>query len=417
MYLSRLTTIAAHAPLAKFSLWRSILIVFSALSIIAQAETTSNTLATNSPQTHQALAKPADASISDTSTSVIPQAEHNTAQHTPDDSLQDRSDDTVQDTSEDSVQDTSEDSVQKASVTPTEASPNTSLNKKLLNSRAYISEQVGLMADRMDQYFGENHALEETNKSWIRLNLDHLYDVNDGHDYKVRTKFRVYLPATKQRYKIFFENEPEEDTDFFSESNPGGTLPEDDDEQSAALGIAFKREIKDLWNIEANVGAKFSSPIDPYIRIISRNEWLMSDSWYSDWRNRFTQYYDAGYSADSQWNLVKRLAKRKLLRFRTKLDWEQAEDFRWSETVTVSKKLNKRSGQAWDLGVIGDHFSHNKVQRYYLGYRYRRDIHQKWLFLNISPQVYQDREFDFNTDWSIKIGLEIYFGKDIYGEI
>ena len=65
--------------------------------------------------------------------------------------------------------------------------------------------------------------------------------------------------------------------------------------------------------------------------------------------------------------------------------------------------MNPRSSVAFEVGVTGETRPTLRNTSYFGNIRYRRDVHQGWLFMEISPRVIFARDNDYDEDVSLAL--------------
>ena len=276
--------------------------------------------------------------------------------------------------------------------------------------RNYVTEKIISFASYMDRFFGGNRHYQESNQSVFRLDLTRIVGYGDNHKFDLSGKLNLRLPGTEGRLRLWLETDPENEIyddptkDTHTQQNrPGAT-------RSTGLAARYTTPEEDAWRFSADAGVKLPvTHLDPFARVKAEysapvGDWRMKAAESVYWFNTL------GVGETTQLDLEKVLSSSRLFRsssnatwLRDKLNYDLIQSFSIYHTVNDRSALIYQVSASW---ITNPSFqATDYISLVY--YRYR--MHQKWLFLELSPQMHFPRDKEYKPSPAFSIRLEALF--------
>jgi hypothetical protein len=302
-----------------------------------------------------------------------------------------------------------------------------------------ISAGISETADRIDAFFGEERAEEETNRSHLKISLVRIRDERGVEiDHQVRLK--IVLPRLQNRLQLVIEEEDDEDGseeeeggvgDFVRESRPGVVR------SALRLILHATRTL----NISLDGGIRVRIPPTVYARLRFRGSIALEE-----WVMRFTQtvrWEEAFEDLPYNWEAVSRLDVERPITanhfFRTSLQgaWFEGEHgYFVSQRFALVHLMSKRRALVYEWNTLArtgqivktendtegvvDPDTRFRIEETGFRLRYRQTVGWPWLFFEFDPELAFRRDFDRDTGfdglWRFLVRLEVQFGDILYDE-
>lgn len=271
-----------------------------------------------------------------------------------------------------------------------------------------MSTRIGTVVERMDRFFGDDRFEDDNRGTRFKFGIGPRYHREEGGSIVTDIKARFALPNLEKRFHLivddsFEANEPDNVRDISEAAK--------DSEPDTALRYILRQT--DRRRLNADVGVRFSSPSQLFGRLRGR----YAVPW-TFWELRFTQtvywFTEDGFVETSEIRWTRAMGTDWLLRFSTRLTWEETEDgIRPGQSVTVFKKLTQRRGYSFGVSGSWPETPHTREAVYRADFTYRQLLHSNWLFFEISPGVEFRQKYRYATDPYIQFTVSIVFDEDL----
>ena len=276
-----------------------------------------------------------------------------------------------------------------------------------------ITSKVDTVARRVDEFFAGEESLEDNNKSYVRWRISEAIIEGDGWVDTSDIKFRIDLPTAEKRFRLIIENSPEDAIPQWEQNQPDKTEKDSTEKEGFSVGLQSIRKLAAHWSIKSKVGVKLRSGLDPFVKSTLKRRWSLGENWSMPYRFSVSYFHDEGFSANNSLSFERKLEKKMFLRVKTEVEWdEELDKMEAFQTVSVYKRLTKKSGMEYVLGVDYESASHTVVNGYFLSADYRKLINKDWLYIDIIPQLGFAREDDYQSKLSLTLRLEVFFQKE-----
>lgn len=299
---------------------------------------------------------------------------------------------------------------------------------------------VEAMVRRTDALFGGTAEYDLPTGSYLRIGARGRFyrPEDDDNEFAGLLSAKIRLPRSERRLVLLRERlkdaialrskrearaaEVEEDPALLIQENidtvqqspsqreAQATIEEEPVDIARYLGLRTATSTLKL-RISTDIGLRVSTPFNPYARLRVERAFL-AGSWVARLSETLLYRLVEDASATTELRLFHDLDSRTVLSLTSNATWRQ-EKSRWdlSQIANVTRRIDKRSLIAGELGVLGETEPKAEATAYYASLRYRRKIHGEWLLLEVRPQLTYPRDRDFEPLPSITLQIEAYFGK------
>jgi len=277
------------------------------------------------------------------------------------------------------------------------------------STHQHISHGLESTVRLVDNFFARDNVFEESTGSYARIPLDAIWQENDGYRYKASIKARIDLPKSKKKLKLLFESDVTEEQALRLSSTPGEAVSDND------FFLSIERELNKSgkWSVRPALGIKFRWPPDPFarlraIRYFSFSSWLL--------RLSSTGVYFAinGFETRGSFEISKALTRNLLFRSFSDVRWREKKDLTdASQVFSIYQHLTAKENIAYQTGVFADNKPDWDITDYRTWIRFRRLIHQNWLFIEIRPEVRFPNEGGYDPTYLVQFRVEAVFGENL----
>lgn len=285
--------------------------------------------------------------------------------------------------------------------------PTEQILEKIEVAHATVSERIERSAQWLDGFFASDRIFDEATDTYARVNLDTVFEPRGEIGFAGDLRLKIDLPRTERRLKLLIESDPQRETRDDLQDVPADVVSENN------FSLSLERQLREArhWDIRPAIGVKAHTPLDPFTRlrairyfglgkVVSRvaatGLWFDSSGWGANLGVEFDRAIGPAYLARSG----------------TGFGWEEEDKFRRiTQEFSLFHRMDEHRNMAYQIGVLADDEFDWDVNTYYWRVRFRKDIHEGWLFAEIIPQVTYHEETDFDDEPSLTLRLEAVFGR------
>ncbi|MBO9666158.1 MAG: hypothetical protein J7501_05040 [Bdellovibrio sp.] len=284
-------------------------------------------------------------------------------------------------------------------------SPNTVFDMMLQRTGSYVvatrdgvSDQVILLANKIDRLFGDDRALDEYYNSSLKVTTSNLYNAKTGtNNFGVSTSLNLSLPnlrATEKAIQQYWTRKP---------NDPAG-------EQKIT-----PEEFKEVnpWDFGSELGVRWVNPPSPFAKARANRNYLTGTVVH---HLRLEYGWDSEYLWTSLASLTSDYAYNPyfLLRFVNRGDWAISDDiFRTAHGPSWIYTFEDRSLVSFDLR-LGLRSYDNAIYTdvYSAGFKYRTGFKKvDWIFMEITPAYTWTYSSGFTPTPTINLTFDFIYGK------
>ena len=267
---------------------------------------------------------------------------------------------------------------------------------------AQISSAIVNTVERVDRFFGDARLDDENNRTRLNTSVGLKFDGDEGPSLATDFKLRLALPQLGNRLHMFVDN-------AFTADDPqeGDSLSDAVNESEPDTGLRYIFKHNHTRRINADVGARFSSPAQLFSRLQGR-EIIPFHEWELRLRQTVAWFTEDGWTETSEMTWNRPLENRYLFRSVSRVLWEEkSSGITPSQSLLLFKELNARSGYHFALSGKWPETPDVEAANYTAILTYRRLMYRQWLSLEISPGIEfpQARDYELNPFITIKCGI------------
>lgn len=280
----------------------------------------------------------------------------------------------------------------------------------LEKTHSTLSSGVELLARKIDDFFTSDGKIYDSSGSYLRIRQNFVSREGGVTESTTDTRFRLRLPKTQKKLKLFFETSSEKNPDNIS-NQVENTPTEEIKDGDSVLGIQSDSGEKYGFKFKPTVGVRLGADSDLFVKFRLRKE-KEYVKWNLKWHETLQWYDSIGWGVDSYFELSKKLSDDALFRSSTFARWTNEEDnFDLSQVFSMYHVFSKKRALTYYVGAYGVSEPSVYATYYLLGANYRQNIHKDYLFLEVEPQIRYQKENAFDAEHSITFRLELFFKK------
>lgn len=281
---------------------------------------------------------------------------------------------------------------------------------------AWFSQRVGRLSRQIDSYFGSPDVYDEVSGSYVEIELGQQFAEAGDSESIADFRIKVDLPRTEHRFKLLLES-VSEDLDPRNDNPARERRGERDDAESSGVFAGLRRVFVETAGLQVSTdaGIKVRTPPEAFARARLRRTWPLG-AWQLRFKEGLFWFDDEGAGQTTELDLDRRLSERFALRASSRYQWlDDTDEWRLGHGLALYQILGSRNSLAYEVGVQASNRPVLRSEHYRIGVRFRRRVHEDWLFLSLVPDVFWRREEGFQPEPGFLIELEMLFGERYLG--
>lgn len=275
-----------------------------------------------------------------------------------------------------------------------------------------LNEFVDNTSRGIDRFFGTDESLLVENKSFIRLGQSIRF-VPGGHSTDTSLRFRLDLPTTRKKLRLVIESNVSELDPLLGRDSEPNRNTDNIENSESTLGLESQSALKDPneWDGRIGAGVRFRSGLDPYIRYTARKDFRFENSaWSAKSFNRLIYYDERGYQIRANVDFNRPLDHAWSFRALTQLDWQQfRKDTFYIQSFELNQIVDQRNAMRYAILFLGDTAQQPSLFDKVLQVYWRRDIHNKFVYLDVIPEYHWPGSSLQDPFFSLTLRLEMFF--------
>lgn len=297
-----------------------------------------------------------------------------------------------------------------AAAGQTEAEPD--LLTPLDAPRNYLSEQLQSYAKGIDRYFAGDRNFQETNQSVLQLDITRTSGaLGDG---KVAPYFRAKLdlPNTEKRLHLLLQTDPDKNVSGVTPQGQAAQATPTTSPSSLGAAVRYEKGIEEVIAryVSADAGIRLSGlSLRPFARV--RGSFSKP---FGEWRAGATEtlfwFNTIGGGETTQLDLEHLLSDPLLFRSSSSATWlNQKGSFDFRQDFSLYHTVDDRNALLYQASVVGVSSPVSRVTDEVLLVQYRRRVHQKWMYLEVIPQIHfpEVRSYHLSTLLLVKLEMSL----------
>lgn len=278
--------------------------------------------------------------------------------------------------------------------------------------REIITNQFLDLSDSLDRWVSRrDRKNKDENNSYMILSFDSVFEEGGEREFKAKLKAKVDLPNTKDRFKIIFESDPEEDSSPQDSEGSGKVGNEDLAENNAIAGIEYSLQKKEFeWQTAFDIGTRLSLPPDAFARLKLKKKTRFGDKWLSKTSFDLPWFAQDGAKPSMRQSFSYSLSEKWEFRNVLNVKYTAQESLRQSYvSFQLNQKWSDKLALEYKTGAYGDSDTPNEISAYFIQAGLKRNIVRDWIFLRIVPQVEYPREFDWRPQHAVTFTVQALY--------
>lgn len=276
--------------------------------------------------------------------------------------------------------------------------------------RKYVTEKIINFANYMDRFFAGNRHYQESNQSVLRLELTRIVGYGDNQKFDLTGKLNLRLPGTEGRLRLWLETDPEDEIHDDATRDTHTLQNKDTAIRSAGVAARYKTPEDKAWRFSTDAGIKLPiTHLDPFAR--AKGEYSAP---VGDWRMNVAEsvywFNTLGVGETTQLDLQKVLSSSRLFRSSGNATWlKDKQNFDIVQSFSIYHTVNDRSALIYQVSASWITNPSFQATDYVSLVFYRYRMHQKWLFLELSPQMHFPKDKEYRPSPAFSMRLEALF--------
>jgi len=275
--------------------------------------------------------------------------------------------------------------------------------------RNYLSNEFVGFVTRMDRFFGDDRNYLEANKSVLQFDLTKLSGYGGSRNPVLSGRAKLDMPLAEKRLHLLMETDPEKNITGATAEGQPVIANEVVAPSKVAVGAGYAKEQESRWYFGADAGIQIHTPVEPFVRArgsysLPMEQWRMKVAETLFWFNTI------GVGETTQLDLEHIISEPVLFRSSSYATWlRDMHNFDLRQDLSIYHNLNDRSALLYQASAVGVSNPQVQAMEYILSLLYRYRLRQKWVFLELSPQLHFPKADNFKSNSALSIRLEILF--------
>ncbi|MDP2762427.1 MAG: hypothetical protein Q8O64_18840 [Sideroxyarcus sp.] len=279
-------------------------------------------------------------------------------------------------------------------------------------TQGFVSRRFVALVSSIDRFFGGERHFQESNNSVLQLDWNELMEPGGARQGRLSGRAKLQLPSTEQRFHLLLESDPVQNTTSVTPANQPQAAGLATAAEKYAAALRYEKLDEQTWFYSSDVGIRVQAPLQPFVRgrvshVIPLQAWLMKNTGSLFW---FSQI---GPGSSAQIDFDRSLTTQTLFRTSSNATWlhlPQRLDLR--QDFTLFHTLDERRALQYQASVISTSQPYARVDDCILSALYRRQLHRKWLFFEVNPQLHFPHDEQFRFTPQLWLRLQVLFSNE-----
>lgn len=276
----------------------------------------------------------------------------------------------------------------------------------------FITDQFVDLNEALDRLLSNNRAEQPGfSKSYLVLKIDSEFGEGGETESSVRLRAKVDLPHSKERFKLIFESDPEDDYSLRENERSGSVGDENLPSDRAIAGLEYVKKAKKYeWQPSIDVGTRLNFPVDLFTRIRLRKRTLLSESWELKTKLELPYFAREGAKPSLRLSLFhpfnETLSFKSVSRYKYTRKQSLHEAY---QSIQLNQLVNERVVIEYKIGASGDNQTAERIEEYFVQIAYKKLIYRDWMYFTIAPAVSYQNERDWSSYFSLAFQLQVIY--------
>ena len=274
-----------------------------------------------------------------------------------------------------------------------------------------VGSSIEYVARNMDDYLSDSTDNYKSSGSYLRVRQNYIIRERGITESPTQISFKLRLPNTEKKLKLFFETSAERNPYDISTSTKEAPPATTVENTNYAVGLQGESGERYGWKYKPTLGANIDSGVDPFLRFRFTKE-IKFVKWDINWQETPYWYNSIGWGIDSYFEMNKRISENALFRSATFAGWVyKTDNADLSHVFSVFHKLDDKKNMAYYAGVYGLTQPRISTTEFLVGITYRQELHKHYLFFEVEPQIRYLKTNRFHPEHTLTFRLEMLFKK------
>lgn len=276
----------------------------------------------------------------------------------------------------------------------------------------YIGGTLESIGAGVDTFISRNPAPVD-NETYLRVRLARVFaeggESSPRHDFNLSSD----LPKTRGRLKLIIQSERDDFESLVEQQADDSTArssvdDEEDNDIEAALRYVWPGAPQ--WNPDLEIGIRSRLPLDPFVKMRIRRDFVLSDNWRFRNRHELFYYHQNGLGERSLLEFSRPLGESWFFSNSTGLQWAEREGrLEYDNIVSLIHFHRDNKRYIYRTGFFSQQQPRSQLLGYFVEAVYRRRLYKELLYAELTPGVRWLRENDFKDQTTLTFRLLMYF--------
>lgn len=280
-------------------------------------------------------------------------------------------------------------------------------------SRDAIGDAYINLADRVDLFVSRRDYARNSNNSRLALSLGNTWFEGGDQEYDIKLRTRVDLPGTEEKFKLFFESDPDEGKSLADRNRSVARNDRVTRSQSVA-GIEYSKPTEpDRWKHSGSVGGNYNEGIDLLLRYRLRRYWQVGEDTTFLFRQDLWHKSSVGWGETTHLELTKPLKSYLWLNVTAELEVrDHDKPMEYANIWRMDHQLTDQWSLTYKLGLLGEsdeddnnHLFDDRFISTTLGYT----LDRRWVSIYFTPEIYYPEDSDYKPEYSFTLTCSLQF--------
>ncbi len=276
----------------------------------------------------------------------------------------------------------------------------------------FITGQFVDLNEALDRILSNNRQVKPGgSQGYLVLKLDSEFGEGGESESSVRLRAKVDLPHSKERFKLIFESDPEDDYSLQESERSGKVGDENITSERAIAGLEYVKKSKEFeWQPSVDVGTRLNFPVDLFTRIRLRKRTVLSKSW--ELKTQFELPYFTREGAKPSVRLGLFHAFAETLSFKSVSRYKYTKKQSLHEvyqSLQINHLVTDRVVMEYKVGAFGDNQTAERIEEYFVQIAYKKLIYSDWMFFTVAPAISYQKERDWSSYFSLAFQLQLIY--------
>ncbi|GAB4118438.1 MAG: hypothetical protein Fur0026_07690 [Sideroxydans sp.] len=280
------------------------------------------------------------------------------------------------------------------------------------STRDLVSAHFVALAGSIDRFFGGERHFQEGNDSVLQLDWTELMEPGGVRQGRLSGRVKLHLPSTEQRFHLLLESDPVQNTTTAAPTSQAKPAGESRAAEKYAAALRFEKQKKETWHFSSDLGIQVQAPLQPFVRGRASHDQALQD-WQMKTTGSLFWFSLIGPGVSTGIDFDHPFAAQTLFRASSNATWlhlPQRLDVR--QDFTLFHTINERRALQYQASIIGTTQPFTQVEDCILSVLYRRQLHRKWLFFELDPQLHFPHGQQFRLTPQLWLRLQVLFSKE-----